>query len=75
MVGHTHEAVDRFFSYISRALTHAENTMTGDALNALIENYLEDGTTMKVDELDWVGDWNRGDARSYRQRERSALAF
>ena len=59
MVGHTHEAVDRFFSYISRALTHAENTMTGDALNALIENYLEDGTTMKVDELDWVGDWKK----------------
>jgi hypothetical protein len=59
MVGHTHEAVDRFFSFINRALTNAGNTFTVDEMNTLIHNYLKDGTTMEVVDLEFVADWKK----------------
>jgi hypothetical protein len=57
MVGHTHEAVDRYFSYINRALTGLGNTMTTDEMEKVVKEYLADGKTMDVHDLEYVADW------------------
>ena len=57
MVGHTHEAVDRYFSFINRALTGLGNTMTTDEMENVVREYLADGTQMQVDDLEYVSDW------------------
>ena len=57
MVGHTHEAVDRFFSFIARCLRNKKEVMTTDEMIAFVTEYLVDGKTMAFEELDFVGDW------------------
>jgi hypothetical protein len=57
MVGHTHEAVDRYFAFINRQLTKLGNVMTADELAECIKHCVLDGREFRVDGIDWVGDW------------------
>ena len=58
MVGHTHEAVDRFFSYISRLLKARGSTMTTQELHEAISSYLNE-IHIEVLDLEFVADWKQ----------------
>ena len=57
MVGHTHEAVDRYFSFINRCMRSNSKVITVEDFKSLIHNYLVDGIVMEVEELEFVADW------------------
>jgi hypothetical protein len=59
MVGHTHEAVDRFFSFINRCLKHKTFTMTTEEMIEFVTQYLVDGRVMEFEDLKYVGDWKK----------------
>lgn len=57
MVGHTHEAVDRFFSFINRCLKNKTYTMTTEEMIEFVTHYLAEGTVMEFNDLEFVADW------------------
>jgi len=59
MVGHTHEAVDRYFSYINKCLTEYGDTITGKDMFSRIRNYLKTDETLEAHDLDFVADWTK----------------
>ena len=54
MVGHTHEAVDRYFSFSNRCMRSHSRVITVEDFKSLIHNYLVDGIVMEVEELEFV---------------------
>ena len=59
MVGHTHEAVDRFFSFINRCLKNNSTVMTPVQLAALVGSCLDSGQVIDVLDLEFVADWKK----------------
>ena len=59
MVGHTHEAVDRYFSFINKCLTEYGDSITGKEMLERIRNYLKTGEVLETEELEYVADWTK----------------
>ena len=59
MVGHTHEAVDRFFSFINRCLKKNATVMTPEHLHAILLDYLNSGEQIECHDLEFVADWKK----------------
>ena len=59
MVGHTHEAVDRQFSFINRCMKKMGNVMTSPDMKQALLGYMKDGTPIRCDDLHFVGDWKK----------------
>jgi len=59
MVGHTHEAVDRFFSFINRCLTNNSKVMTPEEMSDLLSDYMRTGQLIEMHDLEYVADWKK----------------
>ena len=59
MVGHTHEAVDRFFSFINRCLKKNATVMTPEHLHTILLEYLTSGVKIECHDLEFVADWKK----------------
>ena len=57
MVGHTHEAVDRFFSFMNRCLKDNSTVMTPVEMHALLSEYMSTGEKIECRDLEFVADW------------------